>query len=48
MYQEEISLRKFVMDDTEKIFQMSKEESLVRFLPDQAYQDYEEASKVLE
>jgi [ribosomal protein S5]-alanine N-acetyltransferase len=46
--QEEISLRKLVMDDTEKIFQMSKEESLARFLPDQVYQDYEEASKVVE
>jgi len=44
----EISLRRFTMDDTQKIFQMSKEESLGRFLPDQIYQDYDEASKVLE
>ncbi len=46
--QEEISLRRFVMSDAEKIFQMSKEEALARFLPDQVYQDYEEALKVLE
>ena len=43
----EISLRRFTMDDTRKIFQMSKEESLGRFLPDQVYQDYDEASNVL-
>ena len=35
------------MDDTQKIFQMSKEDSLGRFLPDQVYQDFDEASKVL-
>ena len=45
--QEEISLRKFVDEDAEKILQMSREESLARFLPDQVYQDYEEASNVL-
>ena len=44
---EEITLRRFTMNDTRKIFQMSKEESLGRFLPDQVYQDYDEASKVL-
>ena len=43
----QISLRRFTMDDTQKIFQMSKEESLGRFLPDQVYQDYDEASNVL-
>ena len=43
----EISLRRFTMDDTRKIFQMSKEDSLGRFLPDQVYQDYDEASNVL-
>ena len=43
----QISLRRFTMDDTLKIFQMSKEESLGRFLPDQVYQDYDEASNVL-
>ena len=43
----EISLRRFTMDDIQKIFQMSKEESLGRFLPDQVYQDYDEASNVV-
>lgn len=42
-----ISLRRFTMADTRKIFQMSKEESLGRFLPDQVYQDHNEASNVL-
>lgn len=46
--QGKISLRRFTVDDTEKIFQMSKEESLARFLPDQVYRDCEEAAKVLE
>jgi len=45
---EEIFLRRFVMGDTEKIFQMSQENSLARFLPDQVYQNQEEAAKVLE
>ena len=44
----EISLRRFTMDDTQRIFQLSREEALGRFLPDQVYQDYDEASKVLE
>ncbi len=44
----EISLRRFTMDDAQKLFQMSKEESLGRFLPDQVYQNYDEASNVLE
>ncbi|HEY9760072.1 MAG TPA: GNAT family N-acetyltransferase [Oculatellaceae cyanobacterium] len=46
--QGKISLRRLTMDDTEKIFQMSQEESLARFLPDQVYQNQKEASKVLE
>ena len=42
-----ISLRRFTLDDTQKLFQMSKEESLRRFLPDQVYQNYDEASNVV-
>lgn len=42
-----ISLRRFTMADTQKLFQMSKEESLGRFLPDQVYRDYDEASSVV-
>jgi [ribosomal protein S5]-alanine N-acetyltransferase len=44
---EQISLRRFTMDDTRKIFEMSQEESLGRYLPDQVYQNYDEASNVL-
>ncbi len=46
--QKEISLRRFTGKDTQKIFQMSQEEALARFLPDQVYQDYEEAAQVVE
>jgi hypothetical protein len=35
------------MDDTQKLFEMSPEESLGRFLPDQVYQDYDEASNIV-
>jgi ribosomal-protein-alanine N-acetyltransferase len=35
------------MNDIWKIFQMSQEESLGRFLPDQVYQDYDEASNIV-
>jgi RimJ/RimL family protein N-acetyltransferase len=42
-----ISLRRFTLDDTQKLFHMSQEEALGRFLPDQVYQDYEEASNVV-
>lgn len=42
-----ISLRRFTMDDTQKLYQMSQEESLGRFLPDQVYQNYNEASNVV-
>jgi ribosomal-protein-alanine N-acetyltransferase len=42
-----ISLRKFVPEDAEKIFRMSREDSLVRFLPDQVYRDEQEAAEVL-
>jgi len=45
--QAKISLRRFVMEDVEKVFAMSKEESLARFLPDQVYQTSAEAAKVL-
>ena len=45
--QAEISLRKFVMGDNDKIFQMSREGSMTRFLPDQVYLEIEEATKVL-
>jgi ribosomal-protein-alanine N-acetyltransferase len=44
----EISLRRFTLDDTQKLFQMSKEDSLGRFLPDQVYRDHDEASKVIQ
>lgn len=46
--QGKVSLRRLIADDAEKIFQMSQEESLARFLPDQVYQSYEEACRVLE
>jgi ribosomal-protein-alanine N-acetyltransferase len=42
-----ISLRKFVPEDAEKIFRMSRENSLARFLPDQVYRDEQEAAEVL-
>lgn len=42
-----ISLRKLVPEDAEKIFRMSREDSLARFLPDQVYRDEQEAAEVL-
>lgn len=44
----EITLRPLSPRDTDKIFQMSQEASLARFLPDQVYSDREEAAQVLE
>jgi len=42
-----IELRCFQLTDVPKVFQMSKEKSLIHFLPDQEYADLEEAEEVL-
>lgn len=43
-----VFLRKFALTDTAKIFQMSIEEGMKHWIPDQVYQDENEAKEVLE
>ncbi|MGD9707796.1 MAG: GNAT family N-acetyltransferase [Candidatus Delongbacteria bacterium] len=41
-------LRPFILDDTEKVYQMSLEDGLKKWIPDQVYADENETSEVLE
>jgi len=42
-----LSLRYFSMDDMKKVFEMSQEEGLCKWLPEEAYQDEQQAENVL-
>ena len=42
-----LNLRFFKKSDLEKVFQMSQEEGIKKWLPDQFYQDRKEAAEVL-
>lgn len=41
-------LRPFILDDTEKVYQMSLEDGLKKWIPDQVYADENESREVLE
>jgi [ribosomal protein S5]-alanine N-acetyltransferase len=45
---ERLILRPFTLNDTEKVFQMSNEEGMRKWIPDQVYTDQNEAGEVLE
>lgn len=45
---DEIYLKEFTDSDIGKIYEMSKEDHLIQYLPDQEYQDLNEAKEVVE
>jgi len=45
---ERLILRPFTFSDTEKVYQMSLEEGMKKWIPDQVYKDENEAHEVLE
>ncbi len=44
---ERLRIRNFTLSDTKQIYQMSREEGIKKWLPDQVYKDKEEAKEVL-
>ena len=45
---ENLILRYFSMDDVQKVLDMSKEEGMLKWIPDQAYEDEQETAEVIE
>lgn len=48
MYGSHVYLRKFSLNDIEKVFQMSLEKGMKQWIPDQVYEDEKETKEVLE
>ena len=42
-----VFLRKFTLEDTEKVFQMSRENGMKKWIPDQVYADLQETESLL-